>query len=287
MPGVGISPFSDNYVPPSLNKAPISSFGDPSNYSAAASTQAADYDAIMKQYADLAQQYKTNPITATNITPQTVQATTAPYAQSSDVTGSLKNLSDLATTGGYSDANIADIRARDISPIRSIYSNAQRNVDQARTIGGGYSPNFDAVQAQMARDEANQIANTTTAVNAGIAQNVASNKLSAAPNYASAAGSANSTKLAADQANANIVNQINQGNQSADLTAQGANQAANLSAQSQNRGGQLGAVQGQASLYGTTPALTNTFGNQVAQAAQIGQNQQQLDTNRQRMILGA
>src|SRR5260370_14951065 len=163
-----------NYTPPS--RMPTSMFGNPATFTAAANTQASDYDRIMKQYADLAQRFSANPLTAskveaTPITPQTTQ-----YNQSADVTKSLGYLSNLTDTSGYSAAGIRDIRERDISPIRSIYANAQQNVDRQRALSGGYSPNYNAVTAQMSRDEADKIGNITTAANAGIAQNVASNR---------------------------------------------------------------------------------------------------------------
>ncbi len=40
------------------------------------------------------------------------------------------------------------------------------------------------------------------------------------------------------------------------------------------------------SLYGTTPALTSTFGNQVVQAGQLGQGQQNLNDQKQRDLYG-
>src|ERR1035437_6579712 len=174
------------YIPPggSGNTAPPV-FGDPATFGAAVNTQGSDYDKIMAGYANLAQSYSSNPtapsisaaqvqspssiapssissspstnFNSTNYNPATAQL--SQYKQSGDVTGSLADLSNLAATGGYSDANIADIRARDTSPIRSIYANAQQNAERAKALGGGYSPNFNASQASMARDEANQIGN--------------------------------------------------------------------------------------------------------------------------------
>ena len=202
-------------------QTPTSLFGNPSTFTAAANTQASDYDKIMAQYADLANRSINNPLTTTPVSapqisaptpiaPTPVAPQTAQYNQSSDVTGSLSNLSNLATTGGYSDEDIANIRERDISPIRSIYANAQQNAERQRALAGGYSPNFNAVQAQMARDEANKIGDVTTSANAGIAQNVATNKLSAAPAYSSASATANAAQTQADQANAAIINEINQ-----------------------------------------------------------------------------
>ena len=281
MPG-GVAPL--NWTPPTP-PPPLSVFGNPASYTAAATTQASDYDRIMQSYADLGNAYKNNPLTPTNIAPQVTQPTTAPYTQSPAVTGSIANLSNLAATGGYSGQDIADIRARDISPIRSIYANAQQNVERQRALSGGYSPNFNAVQAQMARDEAQQIADTTTNVNANLAQAIAANKLAASTPYASSALSANAEATAAAQANANIVNQINEANANRNLAAQGANQQMGFQAGLANRQGQTGALQGAASLYGTTPALTSTFGNQVMQATQAQQNQQQLNQNRQNQIM--
>ncbi len=276
----GISGTAWNAYPKSTSPTPISptsSFGSPNTFTAAANQQAGDYDTIMKGYSDLATSFAKNPLSAGTVTPQL-----APYTQSADVTNSLAGLSDLATTGGYTPQGIADIRARDISPTRSIYANAQQNVERAKALGGGYSPNYNAVQAKMARDESTQIGDINTNANAGIAQNVAANRLSAAPAYAGASAGANQAETQAGQFNANTTNTVNTGN--ADR---------NLAAQFQNRGNILGTLQGQTSLYGTTPALTNTFGNQVVQATQAGQgqqninqNQQQIDEQKQRDIFG-
>jgi hypothetical protein len=314
---------------------PFTSFGDPSTFTSAATTQASDYDKIMQQYADLAKSYSTSPITAGTVSPSSVSTPggvspssvsyssvapqTAKYEQSGDVTSSLGKLSDLATTGGYSEADKSDIRARDISPIRSIYANAQQNAERSKALGGGYSPNFGAVTAQMSRDEANKIGDVTTSANAGIAQNVASNRIAAAAPYASASASANAAKTASDQHNADIINQINEMNSQGALSASSTNASnslnagefntsteaaiaeananratttgefnvqAALDAAKTNRSGALGAIEGQRSLYGTTPALTNTFGNQVMQAGQLGQGQQNINLNKQRSIFG-
>jgi len=291
-------------------KLPTSMFGNPATFTAAANTQASDYDNIMKGYRDIVNSSNRNSAvptispTSMSFTPMNNNSTSiipqlANYGQSNDVTSSLSKLSDLATTGGYDAAGIADLRARGIAPTRSIYANAQQNVERQRALGGGYSPNFNAVQAQLARDESNQIGDINTNVNAGIAQNVASNRLSAAPAYASASANANAAQTESDRHNADIINQINQFNvqnrvNNDRYNAEGINRANEFNASGVNRANELNqnatlegqrlrnntnlaATQGQASLYGTTPALTNTFGNQVIQAAQTDQGQQQLD----------
>lgn len=133
----------------------------------------------------------------------------------------VQNLQDLATTGGYSEADKQNIRERGISPIRSIYSSANRDIDRQRSLQGGYSPNYTASKAKMAREQSNIISDKVTDVNAQLAQNVATNRINTAGTYANAA---------------------------------------------------IQPVQGQQSLYGTTPALASTFGNQALGAAQL-QNQ--------------
>lgn len=274
------------YTPPLPVKPKVTpKYGDPATTSAAINTQASDYDKIMKGYSDYLANLKQNPLKPLTVTPQTVNPTTTQYEQSKDVTGSLSNLSDLATTGGYSPENIADIRARDTSPIRSIYSNAQRAVDRQRVLQGGYSPNFGALTAKLARDTSTQVGDVVTNANAGIAQNIASNRLAAASPYANTALSANQMKTSVDQRNADIINQINESNAARDFSAKNTNVSNDLEAQLATRQGALGALGGQTSLYGTTPALVSTFGNQVAQNAQTNQSQQQIDAQRRRDAL--
>ena len=273
--GTGVVVPGWNPSKPKTN--PTTLFGNPNTFTAAADQQASDYDRIMKSYQDLIGNYNKNPITSQNVTPERLTPNTTPYSQSEDVTRSLSNLGELSRTGGYSSSDKANLRARGVSPIRSVYANAQQNMNRQKSIQGGYSPNFNAASAKMARDLSENLASATTNVEAGIAQNVASNRLSAAPNYAAASGSANAAKTAVDQRNTDIINQINQSNADRDFNAQTGNANRDLQSQFSNRGDILNAIQGQTSLYGTTPALTSTFGNQVIQAGQLGQNQQQID----------
>lgn len=155
--------------------------------------------------------------------PERMVVTGATYQQNPDVIAGLSRLKNLVDTGGYTPEGIADIRERGISPIRSVYANAQRNVDRSRALSGGYSPNFNAVSAKMAREMADVVGNQTTNVNAGIAQNVAANKLSAAPAYSAAAQAQSelqnlierenaAAKMRIGEFNANATNQYNQRN---------------------------------------------------------------------------
>lgn len=150
----------------------------------------------------------------------------------------MNNLATLSGTGGYSDADKADLRARGVSPIRSIYAGANRDIDRQRSLQGGYSPNYGALKTKMARDLSESIGGQVSNVNADIASKVAQNKVGLAGTYANAAQQGNT---AATQA-----------------------------------------LSGATSLYGTTPALASTFGNQALQGAQLqnqitqGKNQQGL-----------
>lgn len=244
---------------------PTAQFGNPNTFTTAANQQAGDYDKIMKNYETLFNQGRSNPLSYSNITP-----TTSNYQETGQQSQAIGGLADLSATGGYTPEGIAALRERGISPIRSVFSSAQRNIDRAKGLSGGYSPNYAAVTAKMARDQASQIGNQMNNVNAGIAQNVAANRIAAAPAYASAANTESGMRNAYKQHTDDTTNQINMFNASNALDAQ-----------KTNRGNQLGAVQGMTNLYGTTPALTKTFGDQIMQATNAGQNQQQLDTQRE------
>lgn len=221
-------------------------FGDPNAYVGAAAKSNSDYDAIMANYKRL---FDTGPIAPIS------------YTSNPDVTSALSNLKDLSSTGGYSDQAISDLRARGISPIRSIYAEAQQKLERQRALSGGYSPNMAAATAKMAREQSDLISGRVSDVNAGIAENVARNRLSAASPYAS---------LASSEAGRGLdVSRFNTGLQEEDLARK------------------MQSVEGMRGLYGTNPALTSTFGNQVATAAQLGQNQQDINNRRQQSLISS
>lgn len=254
-------------ISPSTGPATTNTFGSPNTFSSAVNTQGSDYDRIMKSYEDLLKSSSGDNPALKPITPSLTN-----FKQSDDVTNSLKNLSDLSANGGYSDSAIGDIRARDIAPIRSIYASAQAGLDRSKSLQGGYSPNYAATTAKLSRELSDQIGKKTTDVNAGIAQQQAQNRLSIAPSWASASQSADSARTAIDKSNADTINQINEFN-------------ANL-VRSHNTD-QQSIIDSMRSLYGTTPALVNTFGGQVSQAAQLGQGQQQINNNKSAQSLAA
>lgn len=244
-----------------------------SAYSGSIPQTASDYDSIMQGYRGLSS--GAGPAATAPITPGSYNPVQNTFGTTKDVTGSISNLRDLASTGGYSPSDIAAIRERGISPIRSIYASAQRNLDRSRALQGGYSPGYAAAQVRMARDLSNKISDQTTNVNAQVAQMVAEGKQRAAPELASAAAGEEGR-----------LGQVAAENVAATNRGQEFNIGTGLSAEEFNRqlasgdwANRLRAIQGMQSLYGTTPALAATFGQQALGAAGLAENQRQFDTN--------
>lgn len=222
---------------------------DPTNYNS-------DYNKIMQGYRNLASS------AANGSAPNFNLGINIPtYQTTGDYQNAIQNLQGLSQNGGYSDQNIANLRARGVSPIRAAYGNAQADITRQRTLQGGYSPNFTAASAKMAREMSSQMADQVTNVNAGIAQNQAANKLAASVPLAST--------TAGEQANRNQfgLEAANMGNQFGlqKLNAQMA--AYEIPLQTQ-----LAALGGETSLYGTTPATTNMTGNNALNIAGLQEN---------------
>lgn len=105
--------------------------------------------------------------------------------QFGDVMGKAKEFTE---TGGLSDADKASIRSRAISPTRAVYANAQANVDRQRALQGGYSPNYTAATAKMARDMSQGLSDASTNAEAAIAEMAQRGKLSGLSSMGSTLG---------------------------------------------------------------------------------------------------
>ena len=250
-------------------------------YRSAIPTQARDYDRIMEGYqgvvnrgnegsGDLISRYRSL-LDKTGAAPADVN-----YQESAEQGTAFRDLKNLVDTGGLSEGEAGDLRARGMSPIRSVYANMSRNMDRQRSISGGYSPSYNAAATRMAREGSESIAGATQNVNAKIAEMRQTGKLSAAPEYAKLADS--KTRGMNDTALANQKNKIdwagNQGNLLTGMTAATNNQSKPA----------LDALQGMTSLYGTNPALVETFGKQ---ASDQNQQNQTANANKQRTQIGA
>lgn len=260
---------------------------DPTNtmnaYRSSIPTQAENYDEIMQGYRNvlgqgsgesdaLMNQYKS--LLAGMGDYQDVQ-----YQESGEQKTAFKDLKNLVDTGGLSDAETGDLRARGVSPIRAVYANMEREMGRNRALSGGYSPSYNATAARMAREGSESIAGAVTNVNAKIAEMKQAGKLSAAPQYAQLANSKtqgmNNTNLA------NAKNKLDAAGMKGNLL-QGMGSLIN-----NKNNVPMDALRGMTSLYGTTPALVNTFGNQVANQSAQTQNAVQNKQGYKSNILGS
>lgn len=254
-----------------------------------------DYADLMAQYkkllpdagvnTSLASQYQdqyNRPTAAFQpVTPQT-----ASYNPTADTTASIGNLKQLSETGGYSAEDISNLRSRAVAPVRSVYSSAQQGINRAKRLQGGYSPNFTAATAKLTRGESDAATDALINANAGIAQNVASNKLGIAPAYASASQNQQSDINNTDKFNAETTNDASKFNSS------GQSQASQFDAQSKQQtlqslaalytsgtSNKLAILEAMRQLYGTTPAQPALYGQQAATQTGLDLQNKQINNN--------
>ena len=249
--GLGAQP-----TPPSPTQSAFSTQNTTFNTQANPAEPNSDYNKIMQGYRNLASSAANS--TAPNFN---LPINIPTYQTTGDYNNAIQNLQGLSQNGGYSAQNIADLRARGVSPIRAAYGNAQEDIARQRTLQGGYSPNFTAASAKMAREMSSQMADQVTNVNAGIAQNQAANKLAASVPLASTTAGEQANRNQFGLESANMQNQYGLAKLNAQM------QAYEIPLQTQ-----LAALGGETSLYGTTPATTNMTGNNALNIAGLQEN---------------
>lgn len=248
----------------------------PGVYQASVNQTGQDYDNIMQQYQNLTNQAgpgnynssssnssspQQNSLSFNPITPSTANYSAGP---------TFDYLQDMINTGGFSEADKGNIRARDTAATTSIYDSAQKGLNRQRSLQGGYSPGYGAASAKMARESSNQISKINTDSNANIAEMVQRGKLAGMSTLAPLQQQQNNQLNNMSQFNANATNNTNQFNAQMPLQyGQLNNQTTSVNNQAQNTDFNqiLQGIQGQQSLYGTTPGLASTFGNQALNAA--------------------
>jgi hypothetical protein len=77
---------------------------------------------------------------------------------------------EFAKTGGYSDEDKSNLRARAVAPIRSAYAGANREVDRNLARQGGFVPGFNAAKAKLARESSYAMSDASTNAEAALAQ---------------------------------------------------------------------------------------------------------------------
>ena len=90
---------------------------------------------------------------------------------------SFAGFKQFSQSGGFSPEDLANIRARAVSPVRAVYQNAQREVNRQRALQGGYSPGFGVLQERMQRTQGQGISDASTNAEAAIAELVQQGKL--------------------------------------------------------------------------------------------------------------
>lgn len=263
-------------------------------YSGAVAQNTGDYSEIMNRYRELLNNSgmsgggfggssgKPRPQFTPQMMPKPEQFNYAPTQGHTDALGKMKELTE---TGGYSGDDIANLRARAISPIRSVYAGANRDMNRNRSIQGGMGVNFNAAKSKNAREMSEQISGAMTNVNAGIAQNVASNKLGIAPQYERAAGGESALRNQYGKANVDAVNSVNERNTGMTNDANKFNIELTGKYNNEDDDSRLKALQGMTGLYGTTPAMSSLFGSQaLSHAGMESQNKMSGNQDVMRMI---
>lgn len=274
--------------------APISDLmGDDNTYGAAVETQAGDYDAIMKSYQDLLSVPPSAGAPRTRMAFTPIAPQLAVYQRSPELANSMMQISNAAKTGGYEGDELSNIRARAISPIRSVYASAQRGLNRNRALQGGYSPNYAAATAKMAREQSEQIAQATTNVEAGIGESVSRNRLSALSALSPLAAQDSAAQNQFNLSNSETINRLNEHNRMAPLQYEQFNRE-NEQLDRENSDNdvmmRLRAIEGMRGLYGTTPALSSLYGSQNIQRRQLkaveGQDAAQKEAEKKRLAIG-
>lgn len=88
-------------------------------------------------------------------------------------------LQEMEQTGGYSDADKANLRARGNSAIGATYGNLKNNLATQRLTANNIGPGWSEVGSKLARQGAQDIGTQAQNTEAGIADSVARNRLAA------------------------------------------------------------------------------------------------------------
>jgi hypothetical protein len=252
---------------------------DPNSLAKAAKVnQSYDYNDIMGGYDNILNDVRNKGSQGSNttgfvpISPTFSQYKPVSYNRSAGLDSVVSGLNSYASNGGYSDEDLSAIRERGLSPLRSVYSNAQDNVRRKNVLAGGTASNYGAVTAKMARELGYQLSDQSTKINANIADMLAKNKLSAmqtlAPlmaqeNSISANTTANNAAGERDNERYNNeeTNRVNEENlRIAEMNRESENNFVN---------NQLKALSGKTQLYSSNPQLAQTFSNDAFRSQQL------------------
>jgi hypothetical protein len=153
----------------------------------------------------------------------------------SSIDENIAGYKDIGRTGGWSDADKANVRLKASRTPTAFYTNLRNDMERRKNATGGYAPGFGASAARNTRESARAAADATLDSEVGIADSVRSGKL------AGLSGAQN--------AETSLINQI-AGNQRFGIGAM--SQDENMALDATQREKQAGLSQ-LAQLYGTAP----------------------------------
>lgn len=206
-----------------------------------------------------------------------------------------KSYQDFIDTGGFSQADIDNMRAQSNAPTRQIYQNASDNLARSNAISGGNLGNASVAQARMASDAADKIGNVNTNTEANLAQMKQQGKEFGTTGLGQASLAQAQARTAVQQLDAQLKEAGLAGMtdiEKSRLQAELQNAQINSSASAANANIAMGkaglafskdkamadygmnAAKGLTDLYGTTPADTALSGNQQLQLQQLFQSGQ-------------
>lgn len=251
-----------------------------SNYNRAVTQNIGDYQSIMEAYRRLlgnaqgrnSMSSSGGPNGRQTFNPTFVQPQQYQYSSDPAHTESIGRMRNLSDTGGYSETDKADLRSRGISPIRSIYAGANRDMARRNALSGGTAANYGALRSRNAREMSDLVSGATQNVNAGIAENVARNKMSSTSQLAGLTGQESALRNQYGSANTDRVNRANETNAGISNSASQYNIELPFRYNAEDRAGDDGmfrAVEGMRSLFGTTPGMSSMFGNRSLQQNQL------------------
>lgn len=186
-------------------------------------------------------------------------------------------------SNGGLDQNAQDnMRYRATSMVPSFYQNYKNEAARKANVQGGYSPGYDAQQAQIGRDASAAGYDASRKAEADISQQVQQGRMFGASGSAGLASTMNSLEQGGKIAGLGGLKGIGDSELSASSTNAGLaeskasrNQQLQLALQDMYQKGKMGSAQGLQSLYSSAPGATGQAGSMFLQGTQ-GLNSAQL-----------
>lgn len=206
-----------------------------------------------------------------------------------DLDTGIASYKDFINTGGFSDADVAAMRAQGVAPTRQIYQNAQDNLNTAMAKSNN-TGNESIARSRMAADAADKIGAVNTTTEANLAQLKQQGKEFGTTGLTQASLGQAQARTAVEQLDAQLKEaglggmtdiektrlQAQLSNAQLNQSASGSNASINAQMAALKAQLPLTALKGMTDLYGTAPADTALADNSLLQLTNLmgsqGQN---------------